>query len=214
MTDHARVVASELLRIGAVALRPLEPFTWASGRLSPIYTDNRLTIGFPTVRQAITDAFVEVAQSFAPSVIVGTATAGIPHAAWLADRLDLPLAYVRSAAKDHGTQSLVEGVVRPADRALIIEDLVSTGGSSLAAARALRDAGADVLGVLAVFTYGFPEALAAFEQNGLFCTAITDFETLLFIAEERGRLSSNELELLRAWHADPIAWSAARSGRG
>ena len=153
-------LASDLLRIGAVKLSPEAPFTWASGLRSPVYCDNRLTIGHPEVRRRITDGFVEIIRTagLQPEVIAGTATAGIPHAAWLADRLGLPMVYVRSKAKGHGTSSRIEGPVDPGRRVLLVEDLVSTGGSSVTALEALREAGFEVRDVLAIYTYGFTRA--------------------------------------------------------
>jgi orotate phosphoribosyltransferase len=205
-------VARSLLRIGAVALRPDKPFTWASGRLSPIYTDNRVALAFPDVRDQLVEAFVERARLLAPDLIAGTATAGIPLAALLADRLRLPLCYVRATAKAHGRQNRVEGRVEPGQRVVVVEDLVSTGGSVLAAAEALRDAGAMPVAALAVFSYGLPEADRAFSEAGLRLDTLTTFDTLVRVGAADGAMSPQAVESLSAWRADPAAWSALRGG--
>ncbi len=207
----ADAVARDLLRIGAVALRPDAPFTWASGRLSPVYTDNRLALSHPDVRSRIADGLAALARRLAPDAVAGVATAGIPHAALVADRLALPLCYVRAAAKGHGRQNRIEGLVEPGQRVVLVEDLVSTGGSVLAAADALREAGAEPVAALAVFSYGFAEADAAFTEAGLPLHTLTTFETLARVAREDGALSDADLDALAAWRSDPVVWSQARS---
>ncbi|MEM7787218.1 MAG: orotate phosphoribosyltransferase, partial [Bacteroidota bacterium] len=158
-------LARDLLRIGAVALRPDDPFTWASGRLSPVYTDNRLPLSHPDVRTRVADGFADLARGLdRVEAVSGTATAGIAPGVLLADRLGVPFSYVRSRAKGHGRQNRIEGHVAEGQRLVIVEDLVSTGGSVLSAAEALRDAGAAPVAAFAVFTYGFPEADAAFAE--------------------------------------------------
>ena len=146
-------IAAKLLQIGAVALQPNEPFTWSSGLKSPIYCDNRLTLAYPDVRRTIADGLAELIRTHFPKadLIAGTATAGIPHAAWVSERLELPMCYVRSQAKAHGKGKQIEGQAEPGQRVVVIEDLISTGGSSLAAVRALKEAGCEVLGVAAIF---------------------------------------------------------------
>lgn len=209
----ATAVARDLLRIGAVTLRPDEPFTWASGRLSPIYTDNRLTLSHPDVRQRLADGFVTLARrAGGADAVSGTATAGIPHATLLADRLDLPLSYVRSQAKAHGKGNQIEGRVTDGQRVLVVEDLVSTGGSVIAAVEALRDAGALVQTVLAVFTYGLDAAADAVSDAGFTLRTLTDFPALLEVAREDGLLDDTAIQTLEDWRRDPEGWSQSRGG--
>lgn len=207
----ARRLAADLLSIGAVTLRPDDPFTWASGLRSPIYCDNRLTMAYPAVRESIASGFADLLaqEALAPAVIVGTATAGIPHAAWLAARTGLPMAYVRAQAKAHGKTNRIEGRLDAGQPVVVVEDLVSTGGSSVGVVEALREAGAAVLAVLAVFTYGLPAAEAAFRDAELPLHALTDYDTLVDVAAERGTLPAGARDTLRAWRRDPTAWSDA-----
>ncbi|MDX1421297.1 MAG: orotate phosphoribosyltransferase [Rubricoccaceae bacterium] len=207
-------VARDLLRIGAVLLRPDAPFTWASGLRSPIYCDNRLTLSEPPVRRRLTDGFAALLEreGLAPDVIAGTATAGIPHAAWLADQLGLPMVYVRSSPKGHGRGNRIEGRLVEGARVVLVEDLVSTGGSSLAAAEAVQEAGAEVLAVVAVFSYGLPQAASAFAAAGLPLHTLSDYGALLDVARAEGRLDDAALATLRAWREDPQAWSDQRGG--
>ncbi len=204
----ARRLAADLLAIEAILLRPETPFTWSSGLKSPVYCDNRLTLAHPPVRRRIAEGFAEVIRAHAlrPGVIAGTATAGIPHAAWLAERLDLPMAYVRSKAKGHGRENRIEGRVEKGQRAVLVEDLVSTGGSALGAVEALRTAGAEVAAVVAIFSYGLGEAERRFTEAGVKLRTLTDFEALLAVAEAEERLPANAVETLRAWRRDPEAW--------
>jgi orotate phosphoribosyltransferase len=212
--DAARALASDLLTIGAVALRPDDPFTWSSGLKAPIYCDNRKTLAYPRGRRAICDGFVrEVgARSMTPATIAGTATAGIPHAAWLADRLDAPLAYVRSAAKRHGQRNRIEGVVEEGDTVVVIEDLISTGQSALSAVEALREKGAVVRAVLAIFSYELDRAATAFRDAEVPLYALTGFSTLLDVAITQDDLSRDQVQALRTWRTDPQAWSASVGG--
>lgn len=214
--DFAETVARDLLRIGAVALRPDEPFTWASGRLSPVYTDNRLALGYPDVRRRLTDAFAAHVEALpgAPDVIAGTATAGIPHAAWLADRLDLPMAYVRSAPKGHGRGNQIEGRVEAGQSVVLIEDLVSTGGSVADAAAALRAVGATVPVALAIFSYGLDAAAERLGAAALPTHTLTTLSVLARVARRDGSLSDADLAGLDAWRADPAGWSRERGGAG
>ncbi len=200
-----RHIAEQLLDIGALIIRDKDHlFTWASGIRSPIYCDNRLTLSFPVVRDAIAEAFVDKMRELEPvDAIVGTATAGIAHAAYLSQKLDLPMAYVRSSAKDHGKGEQIEGIVLEGDKVVLIEDLISTGGSSLKAALALQAAGAEVVSVLSIFTYGFTEAAKAFEEAGIPVWSITDYAEVLALAKERGGVSSEDAELLAQWSQNP-----------
>lgn len=201
-------LAKRLLEIGAVVLRPDDPFMWASGRKAPVYTDNRLTLSYPELRNQICLGFEEIVKEkyLIPDVIAGTATAGIPHAAWLASRLHLPMAYVRSSKKAHGKGNRIEGIVQEGQRVVLVEDLISTGGSALDAVVALREAGAEVECVLAVFSYNLPEADRAFEAAGVSYDTLTDLEALTRVATEEGLLKQEELEALEAWREDPDAW--------
>ncbi len=209
---NPKAVAADLLSVGAVALRPDEPFTWASGLKSPIYCDNRLTLASPAVRRRLTDHFAAAlaARDVDADVVAGTATAGIPHAAWLADRLEKPLVYVRSAAKQHGRGNKIEGRLEPGRRIVLVEDTISTGGSSLAAVEALREAGAEVAVLVAIFSYGFDRAEQAFREAGVPVVALTDYAALVEAAAEAGAITEDDRATLAAWRADPEAWSAAR----
>ena len=202
-------LAAALLDIGAISFNAQSPYTWASGLRSPVYCDNRLTIAHPAIRRMIMNGFVSVVrrEGYDPSVIAGTATAGIPHAAWLANSLDLPLAYVRGGAKSHGTGKQVEGSVDPGSQVLLVEDLVSTGGSSLLAVEALRESGASVQAVLAVFSYGLDSSERAFRAMNVRLHTLTNFETLLAVARREGRLDPATEETLILWRRDPEAWS-------
>ena len=212
--EQARRIAGHLLRIGAVSLSPSDPFTWASGRLSPVYCDNRLTLGYPEVRAEIARGFAGIiaAEQLACDVVVGTATAGIPHAAWLADRLDAPMAYVRSSAKAHGRGKQIEGLAPYGAHAVVIEDLVSTGMSSTAILAPLRDAGVQVEAVMAIFTYGLPGSQEAFDAAGVPLHTLSNFGVLLEVAEESGLLPEEDLLSLQAWYRNPARWSADRGG--
>ena len=200
-----RKIAQHLLDIGALIIRDKDNlFTWASGIRSPIYCDNRLTMSFPVVRDAIAEAFAEKVKDLGDvDAIVGTATAGIAHAAYLSQKLDLPMAYVRSGAKDHGKGEQIEGIVIKGDRVVLVEDLISTGGSSLKAAKALQAAGAEVGCVLSIFTYGFSEATEAFEREGIPVWSLTDYAEVLTLAQERGLVSDEDALLLSQWSQNP-----------
>ncbi|KAF0995726.1 MULTISPECIES: orotate phosphoribosyltransferase [Geobacillus] len=201
-------IAAKLLEIGAVALQPNEPFTWSSGLKSPIYCDNRLTLAYPDVRRTIADGLAELIRTHFPEadLIAGTATAGIPHAAWVSERLDLPMCYVRSQAKAHGKGKQIEGKAEPGQRVVVIEDLISTGGSSLTAVRALKEAGCDVLGVAAIFTYGLEKAKQAFAEANLPAYTLTDYNTLIETAVRLGAVSEHDLATLRKWRENPEEW--------
>lgn len=189
-------------------MSPEKPFTWASGLKSPIYCDNRLTLGYPDIRNEIARAFEEIItkHSLDADVLAGTATAGIPHAAILATKLDKPMCYVRSSAKKHGRKNTIEGPVSTGDRVIVIEDLISTGMSSLKAVDALVGAGAEVQAVLAIFSYGFDSAARAFQDAGVPHFTITGYGDLLEVARDRGELETESIELLKSWRSDPESW--------
>jgi orotate phosphoribosyltransferase len=197
-----------LLGIGAVSLEPNDPFTWSSGLKSPIYCDNRLTLAYPNVRSAITDGLAALIRThFSDAeVIAGTATAGIPHAAWVSERLNLPMCYVRSQAKGHGKGKQIEGKVAKGRKVVVVEDLISTGGSSLNAVRALREEGCQVLGVVAIFTYGLEKGKQAFAENNVEVHTLTDYGTLIETAVELGVVTEHDLATLRQWRENPEEW--------
>lgn len=201
-------VAQNLLAIKAVFLSPNEPFTWASGIKSPIYCDNRLTMSFPKVRRLIAKGLAEKIKKQFPEVevIAGTATAGIPHAAWVAEILDLPMVYIRSKAKDHGKGNQIEGQITPGQKMVVIEDLISTGGSVLEACQAAKREEADVLGVAAIFTYELPKGATNFNTAQLPLVTLTNYTTLIQTALEEGYISEDDLALLTAWKHDPENW--------
>lgn len=208
----AREVAEYLLEIKAVVLKPEDPFTWASGLKSPIYCDNRKSLSFTKVRSYIKTSFAEIiSEEFREcDVIAGVATAGIPHGALVADVLNKPFIYVRDKAKGHGMENLIEGKLEKGQTVVVIEDLISTGGSSLKAVHALRDAGAEVLGLGAIFTYGFTKATDAFAEANCKYFTLSDYPTLLDVAIKQDYIKPEEKETLLSWYQDPQAWSAAR----
>lgn len=191
----------DLLNIKAVQIDPNNYFTWTSGLKSPIYCDNRLTMSYPEVRKKIADAFAEMIEQsgLRPEVIAGCATAGIPHAAWLADRLGLPMVYVRSKPKGHGKGNQIEGHLEKGQKVLVIEDLISTGGSSIESAIALREAGADVLAVYAIFTYGIGKSIENFKEHQLPFETITNFDELVAALVEAGTYTEREKASLIEW---------------
>ncbi len=202
-------VARHLLEIKAVKLAPNQPFTWASGMLSPIYCDNRVALSHPAVRTFLKNCLAEKSQIFGTfEVVAGVATAGIPHGALLADVLEKPFVYVRSGAKDHGRRNQIEGELQPGQRVLVVEDLISTGGSCLLAVDALRDAGADVVGVLAIFQYGFDKADRAFAEKGIEFQTLTNYDALVEEAVKSGYVSESDLNTLKKWRENPDAWGA------
>jgi orotate phosphoribosyltransferase len=201
-------IAAHLLGIGAVSLEPNDPFTWSSGLKSPIYCDNRLTLAYPNVRSAIADGLAALIRTHFSDAeaIAGTATAGIPHAAWVSERLNLPMCYVRSQAKGHGKGKQIEGKVAKGQKVVVVEDLISTGGSSLNAVRALREEGCQVLGVVAIFTYGLEKGKQAFAENNLEVHTLTDYGTLIETAVELGVVTEHDLATLRQWRENPEEW--------
>lgn len=206
--EIARTVANLLLDTEAIRFSPTKPFRWASGWLSPIYCDNRITLSYPEVRRAIKGYYAEVLSTHFAHVelIAGVATAGIAQAALVAEHTGLPLCYVRPKPKEHGMENLIEGKLRPGAKTVVLEDLVSTGGSSIKAAQALQAANAEVLGMIAAFRYGFDIAEAAFEQADLTLVSLSDYDTLLHVGLERGLFSPSQLSLLASWRSHPEHW--------
>lgn len=204
----AENIAKDLLKIEAVFLSPDEPFTWASGIKSPIYCDNRITMSYPEVRREIAKGLAEEIKANYPDVevIAGTATAGIPHAAWVAELLDLPMVYIRSKAKDHGKGNQIEGRITEGQKMVVIEDLISTGGSVLEAAEAAKREGADVLGVAAIFTYELDKGVEKFKAADMPLLTLTNYSTLIEIALEEKYINEQQLTLLKEWRKDPENW--------
>lgn len=205
----AAEVADKLLEIQAIRLQPSKPFTWASGWKSPIYCDNRLALSFPKVRTMIKEQLVRSIQHYFPNVeaIAGVATAGIPQGALLANDLDLPFIYVRSKAKGHGMENMIEGKVVPGQKVVVVEDLVSTGGSSLKATQDLKDAGFEVLGMVAIFSYGFDIAAKNFEDAGIRLICLSDYESMLPRAVHRKYIEDDTLKSLSEWRNNPATWN-------
>lgn len=207
MINYKIAVAEKLLQIKAIKLSPQRPFTWASGIKSPIYCDNRLTLSFPEVRNLVKNGFYDLAKQFeGVNTIAGVATAGIAHGVLLAEAMNLPYVYVRSSAKEHGRQNLIEGQLNEGAKVLLVEDLISTGGSSIKAANALQEAGAEVIAILAVFTYGFEKAKINFEKAGIPYYTISDYRTLLDIAQKENYISNDEKLILDKWNQNPEKW--------
>lgn len=208
MNGAATNIAESLLKIKAVRLQPSDPFTWASGWKSPVYCDNRTTLSHPELRNVIRDALTAKAKEAFPDAdgVAGVATAGIPQGALVADQLELPFIYVRSKPKAHGLTNQIEGQLDPSLKYLVVEDLVSTGGSCIKAVDAIRAAGGQVAGVISVFTYGFPHAEQAFEAAGIPCISLLNLEVLLGKAVENNYISPLEMEVIDTWRKDPANW--------
>ena len=204
-TDNKTLAAKALLKAKAVFLRPSEPFTWASGIKSPVYCDNRLLLGFPEIRAEIENILKEVIESQYPEVevLMGTSTAGIPHAAIVAEKMKLPMGYVRSGNKDHGRGNRIEGADPRGKKTVIVEDLISTGGSVIEVAEALREAGAEVLGIASLFTYGLQKGIDRLAAANLKNVSITDFERLSAVALEENYITAAEYKMVTAFRNDP-----------
>lgn len=200
--------AESLLQIKAIKLQPENPFTWASGWKSPIYCDNRLTLSFPTIRNYLKIEFAKQIEEIygKPDYIAGVATGAIAIGVLVAEYMGVPFIYVRDKAKGHGRQNQVEGFFEPGSNVVVIEDLVSTGGSSLKAVTALKEAGARVLGMLAIFTYDFPVATENFEEAGVRLNTLSDYHHLLEQASTQGAILDEQIELLKDWRKDPSSW--------
>ena len=199
------LIAKDLLKIKAVFLSPDEPFTWASGIKSPIYCDNRLTLTAPEVRTDVEKSLAEVVKTYYPEaeVLMGTSTAGIAHAAITAHLLDMPMGYVRSGAKDHGRQNQIEGKLEKGDKVVVIEDLISTGGSVIEVVDALREAGAEVLGIASIFTYGMKKGLDRLEQANVKNISLTDFDTIVEVAAAENYIKPEDKERLIKFRNNP-----------
>ena len=200
-----RKIAKDLLDIQAVFLRPNEPFTWASGIKSPIYCDNRLTLSYPNVRDDIEQGLAKLIREYYPECecLMGTATAGIAHAALVANILGLPMGYVRGGAKPHGRNNRIEGLVKPGMKVIVVEDLISTGGSSLECVDALKDAGCEVIGMVAIFTYGLPKATANFNDKQCSFHTLTNYDALIEVAVENQYIQESDLIKLKSWKENP-----------
>jgi len=208
MKESSHKVAKWLLDIGAVKVRPEKPFTWASGWLSPFYCDNRMALSYPGLRTLVRDSLCDlIEKNFSQfDVIAGVATGAIAQGALVADKLGKPFVYVRSKPKDHGMANLIEGFLPSDSRVVVVEDLVSTGGSSLKAVQALREAGASVQGMVASFTYGFKTASDAFLRDNVKLETILDYDDMLSAAIETGQITDTDLETLKEWRANPSEW--------
>jgi orotate phosphoribosyltransferase len=202
------LTAEMLLEIGAVKLRPENPYTWTSGWKSPIYCDNRLTLSFPKVRRFIAEELCNLIRINFPELesVAGVATAGIPQAAIVSEMLELPMLYVRPSSKGHGLENMIEGKIVPGQKIVVIEDLVSTGKSSLAAVEALRSVGFDVLGMAAIFSYGFEYAELAFKKDSVNLCTITNYNTLIETAVQKGYTEKVLIGSLEAWRKSPDTW--------
>jgi orotate phosphoribosyltransferase len=208
MEKTAKQIAEKLLQIKAIKLEPANHFTWASGWFSPIYCDNRKTLSFPQVRNFIRDSFVEAAKVNFPEfdVVAGVATGAIAQGVLVADALNKPFVYVRPKAKAHGMGNQIEGSIEPGQKVLVIEDLISTGGSSLSAVKALREANADVVGMIAVFSYNFETADNNFKEAGVKLITLSDYNYLLAQAKETGYVSESDIQTLQEWRQNPAQW--------
>lgn len=212
MKKVEHILAEKLLSISAIQLQPDNPFTWASGWNSPIYTDNRKTLSYPDVRSFIKIELSRViAENFGEAqAIAGVATGAISQGVLVADTLNLPYVYVRSTPKDHGLENLIEGNLKLGQKVVVVEDLISTGSSSLKAVQAIRDAGCEVVGMVAIFTYDFPQAAEAFEKAGVKLITLSNYNAMLTAALDINYIQPEDIETLKTWRKDPANWSTAR----
>ncbi|TLX77704.1 orotate phosphoribosyltransferase [Labilibacter sediminis] len=208
MEKVSETIAKQLLQIKAIKLQPANPFTWASGWNSPIYCDNRKTLSYPEVRNYVKEQFVALVNELYPDadVIAGVATGAIAQGALVADAMGKPFVYVRSSPKGHGMENLIEGDVAPGKKVVVIEDLISTGGSSLKAVEALRKGGCEVVGMIAIFSYGFQVATDNFEANNVKLNTLSNYQTLIEVAAESGYVSADDVNTLSNWRKDPANW--------
>lgn len=211
MKTREQIYAEELLRIGAIKIEPENPFTWASGWISPFYCDNRKALSFPRLRSFVKLELSRIVmENFGEATAVaGVATGAIAQGALVADELDLPFVYVRSKPKDHGLTNLIEGDVRAGMKVVVVEDLISTGGSSLKAVEALRETGCEVVGMVASFTYGFPVAKEAFKQEGVELITLTDYKAVIEAALSMGCIGQEHIDMLLEWRREPGKWGQA-----
>ena len=212
MKNVAHLLAEKLLKINALKLQPANPFVWASGWNSPIYTDNRRTLSYPDVRSFIKIELTRMIMENFPEAeaIAGVATGAIAQGALVADMLNLPYVYVRSSPKDHGLENLIEGDLRQGQKVVVVEDLVSTGKSSLKAVEAVRNAGSEVVGMVALFTYGFPVAEKNFEEAGVKLLTLSNYNTMLEVALKTNYITEGDIETLQSWRNDPASWMPER----
>jgi orotate phosphoribosyltransferase len=209
MENSAKTIAEYLLQIKAIKLQPSNPFTWASGWKSPIYCDNRKTLSFPEVRSYIRDSFADLIKETYPQteIIAGVATGAISHGALVADKLGLPFIYVRSGAKEHGLGNQIEGYYKEGQKVVVIEDLISTGGSSLNAVKALKDSGCIVLGMVAIFTYEFKKATEEFAAEECQLDTLCTYSMLIETAVKTGYITASDVATLKNWRSDPANWA-------
>lgn len=208
MDKVSETVAKILLELNAVTLNSKKPFRYASGILSPVYTDCRVLMAYPEKRRLIRDLYIEAIDKSGVKfdVVAGTATAGIPHAAWIADKLSLPMVYVRGRAKDHGKENLMEGIIKNGQKAIVIEDLISTGESATNSVNAVRNAGGTISHVFAIITYGMQKAADSFKENNLKLISLTSFQDVVEIAKKMGYIKEDEIDLILEWIKNPPAW--------
>lgn len=208
MNNIAETVAKILLELNAVTLRPKQPFRYASGILSPVYTDCRVLMAYPNKRRLIRDYYIDQIQKSGVSfnIVAGTATAGIPHAAWIADKLNLPMVYVRGKAKDHGKENMMEGIIQKGQKAVVIEDLISTGESAINSVSAIRAAGGDICCVFSIITYGLKKAEQNFKENDLKLYSLTTFGDVVKKAQELNYINKEDIETILDWTSDPTTW--------
>ena len=210
MKTLERIFAAKLLKVKAIKLQPDNPFTWASGWQSPFYCDNRKTLSYPDLRSFVKLELSRIIlENFADAdAVAGVATGAIAQGALVADALNLPFVYVRSKPKDHGLENLIEGELKPGMKVVVVEDLISTGGSSLKAVEAIRQNGCDVIGMVASYTYGFDVATEAFKQAGVKLITLTNYEAVLDVALRTGYITENQVPVLNAWRKDPAHWNS------
>ncbi len=207
--DLAGEIAKKLLEVNAIKLSPQNPFTWASGMKSPIYCDNRILLSYPAARTLVKESLAKLSSSFGVfDSISGVATAGIAHGALIADHLGKPFSYIRSKPKGHGRQNLIEGQLETGSKVLVVEDLISTGMSSLKAVEAVRKHGCQVVGVVAIFSYGFPKAQTAFDEAQCKFATLSNYQTLIKQALDQKYITSSEAKVLKEWNEDPEKWAA------
>lgn len=215
MKQIDRLLAEKLLKISAIKLQPENPFTWASGWSSPIYTDNRKTLSYPEIRSFIKIELSRlIMENFGDAdAIAGVATGAIAQGALVADELMLPYVYVRSTPKDHGLENLIEGNLKPGQKVVVIEDLVSTGGSSLKAVEAIRAAGCEVIGMVAIFSYEFPVAVGKFKKAGIKLMTLSNYSAMLEAAADTDYIHKRDIETLEKWREDPASWTPKSNAR-